>query len=442
MEQYTLVVGMGKTGISCIRYLTQKGILVCAADSRNNPPGLQEVKKYLPEAHCFTGAFSEPVFAKAKEIIMSPGISKNTPLIHAMKQNGASVIGDIELFSQQAKAPVVAITGSNGKSTVTTLLGLMAEQSGLNVRVGGNIGIPALDILDEQAQLYILELSSFQLETTDSLCPQAAVVLNLSTDHMDRYPQFDDYVAAKAKIYQQCKHKIINFDDPIVMAMADENETGFTLLNKPANGIFGIRVNHHKDWICCGQDAWLPADALKIKGQHNLSNALAALALGQSIALEKAAMITALIQFPGLAHRTEWVAQDQGITWYNDSKATNVGACIAALKGLSGKSILIAGGEGKGADFKPLTQAIDEHARAVVLFGKDAKQIHQVISSGMNTVLADDLADAVTKASHLARIGDNILLSPACASFDLFDNFEHRGDVFKSLVKKMINNHD
>ncbi len=441
----TLIVGLGKTGVSCARYLRAQGAWVAVTDSRPNPPGLEQLRRDFPEVAVFTGGFDPAAFAAADQLVVSPGVPVAEPLIQQTLARGVPVIGDVELFARAARAPVCAITGSNGKSTVTTLLGLMARLAGRQVRVGGNLGEPVLDLLDDQADLYVLELSSFQLETTPGLCARAAVVLNVSPDHMDRYPDLAAYGAAKARIYDRAKVAVINRDDAQVTAMAraPERELGFTL-GIPAAGDYGILAIDGAPWLCRGTELLLPAAEVLIPGRHNLANALAALALAEACDLPIEPCRDALRTFPGLEHRSQLVADRAGVRWYDDSKGTNPGATVAALDGLvspddAGRVVLIAGGDGKGADFAPLGPAAARAARAVVLIGRDAPLIEAVLKGlepPVPLVWAADMSDAVQQAGSLAQPGDAVLLSPACASFDMFDNYEHRGRVFADAVRR------
>ncbi len=443
LRSKTLIVGLGKTGLSCARFFAARGIPAAVIDSREDPPGLESLRSELPDTALFLGRFDPVVFEEAEQLVVSPGVSLKEPLIQQALARGIPVIGDVELFATQAPAPVVAITGSNGKSTVTSLLGEMAQQAGLRVKVGGNLGEPALDLLDEDAQLYVLELSSFQLETTRSLCPAAAVVLNLTPDHMDRYDDVGAYGAAKAVIYQGAHKRIFNLDDAAVMAMRQGGgDDLFFTLGEPETGCFGLRRYEGAVWICQGEQKLMPAADLPVPGSHNRANALAALALGSAIGLRMEGMLAALRRFHGLPHRTQFVAEHQGVRWYNDSKGTNVGACVAALEGLDseteGKTVLIAGGECKGADFAPLVPVVACAVRAVVLIGRDAPSLERVLTGIVPLYHAEDMDEAVQAAAQQARPGDRVLLSPACASFDMFDNYEDRGRCFMDAVTRFI----
>jgi len=436
-----LVVGLGKTGVSCARYLARRGWAVAITDTRVEPPGLAAIRSELPDIALFLGGFEPSAFAAAELVVVSPGVSVDQPPIREARARGAQVLGDIELFAREAQAPVAAITGSNGKSTTTLLLGEMARIAGRRVAVGGNLGEPALDLLDPAVEFYVLELSSFQLETTDSLAPAVAAVLNLSADHLDRYPDLAAYAAAKARILRAADVAIINRDDPLVAAMPGGHERrGFTL-GTPAEGDFGLRRVDGALWLCRGRTALVPAAELRIPGRHNLANALAALAMGDALGLPLAAMREALRSFTGLPHRTQLVREIGGVRYYDDSKGTNVGATAAALEGLAdgsaARTVLIAGGDGKGQDFAPLGPLLLRTARCVVLLGRDAPLIEAALDPATPRVRARDMAEAVQRAAGQAQPGDRVLLSPACASFDMFRDYVHRGEVFAEAVRRL-----
>ncbi|MCK4833561.1 MAG: UDP-N-acetylmuramoyl-L-alanine--D-glutamate ligase [Gammaproteobacteria bacterium] len=438
---YTLVVGLGKTGLSVVRYLRSIGEAVIVVDSRDIPPALNVLKNEYSDVVLHTGSFDVSLFVNARRIIVSPGVALTEPALVAARENNIEIIGDIDLFAHEVKAPVVGITGSNGKSTVTTLLALMASQAGLSAVASGNIGTPVLDSLDDDIGLYVLELSSFQLETLQRLPMKAAVVLNISADHLDRYDNLAAYAMSKQVIYENAEVLVLNKDDTLASQVNDSTDRSasrqlrFTL-GMPAENEFGLCGDNDAS-LCFGQQKLLAVDELKIKGRHNLQNALAALALGHAIGLSMQDMLDALKQFKGLRHRTQFVAQIDGVNWINDSKATNVGAAIAALVGLPGKHVLIAGGIAKGADFSELTEVVKQKCRAVILLGKDAEIIQSVMPEGIPVERVADMGSAVAAATTLAQPGDNVLLAPACASFDMFDDFEHRGDVFIQAVEAL-----
>ncbi|NCA68546.1 MAG: UDP-N-acetylmuramoyl-L-alanine--D-glutamate ligase [Sphingobacteriia bacterium] len=439
-----LIVGLGKTGLSCARHLRAHGEPVVVIDSRARPPGLDVLRAELPDVEVRVGGFDPACFMVAERLILSPGVALAEPCIQAAVARGCEVIGDVELFAHAARAPVCAITGSNGKSTVTTLVGQMVEAAGERVAVGGNLGEPALALLDAAVERYVIELSSFQLETTLTLHADVAAVLNLSPDHLDRYPTLDDYAQAKGRIYRGARVAVVNRDDPIVVGLAREATgrlIGFTL-DEPRVGDFGLREHAGQTWICWGDAPLMPAGAVRIPGRHNLANALAALAIVAAAGLPMASSTAVLRRFAGLPHRSELIVEHDGIRWYDDSKGTNPGATVAALDGLvppgsPGRAVLIAGGDGKGADFMPLLPAVRRAARAVVLIGRDAAQIARVLSGQVTLVHASSMREAVIQAAALAQPGDSVLLSPACASFDMFEGFEQRGRVFAEAVREL-----
>ena len=436
MHAYTLVVGLGMTGLSVVRHLHKLGESMIVVDSRDIPPAMNEFKQAFADVPLYTGKFNSKLFVNAQRIVVSPGVPLSDPVLQQARESGVEITGDIDLFAHEVDAPVVAITGSNGKSTVTSLLVMMAKKAGMNAVAGGNIGLPVLDLLNEPKELYVLELSSFQLETLQRLPMKAAVVLNVSPDHMDRYADVNAYAMSKQAIYAHASHAVVNRDDAFVSKMLNHQHdvTGFTL-NQPSAGEFGICEQDGEQYLCVGDELLIATAALKIRGQHNYANALAALALGAGIGLPMQAMIEALEEFPGLEHRTQWVAEINGVNWYNDSKGTNVGATLAAIEGLPGKHVLIAGGQGKGADFAPLRDIAVQRLRAAVLIGDDADKLAEAFEPVVPVKFAGDMGEAVAVAAELARQGDNVLLSPACASFDMFRGFADRGEVFIDAVQ-------
>lgn len=437
-----LVVGLGKTGLSCARFFSRNGESVAVTDSRDQPPALEALNDELPDVAVFVGGFRPEIFEAADQLIVSPGISLKEPLLQQAAERNVEIVGDIEIFAREAAAPIIVITGSNGKSTVTTLLGVMAKQAGIKAVMGGNLGKPALDLLDDQVELYILELSSFQLETTESLYAVASVVLNISPDHLDRYDGIEDYAATKAKIYRGSEIGVINRDDPIVCAMSGTatEEVGFTLM-EPTGSDFGLRRDEQGIWLSKGEEKLMLTTDMKLPGSHNHANALAALALGEAISLPLPGMLEVLRHFAGLPHRTQFVAQVNGVDWYNDSKGTNTGATLSALHGLdrqdASRTVLIAGGVAKGADFTELSSAVSETTKAVVLIGEATELLEECLSSCAPIYRAASMDEAVTVAAELAKTGDRVLLSPACASFDMFDNYQQRGDVFIAAVERL-----
>ncbi|HRD66590.1 MAG TPA: UDP-N-acetylmuramoyl-L-alanine--D-glutamate ligase [Candidatus Competibacter sp.] len=447
LDGTTLVVGLGKSGLSTVRALAALGATVAVTDSRCDPPGLAALRAEFPRIPCYLGGFDPVPFAGAARLLVSPGVAVATPAVAEAMARGVPVWGDIELLARLIRTPVAAITGSNGKSTVTTLLGEMVERAGLRAAVGGNLGAPALDFwLAEQRDaeaakaldLYVLELSSFQLETTHSLNARVATVLNISPDHMDRYESLGDYVAAKRRIFQGNGTMVVNADDPVVAAMIEpEREVLRFTLGEPGEDEFGLHRANGETWLAHGRERWIAATELKISGDHNLANALAALAMGYVLGLRREAMLAALREFVGLAHRTALVLEHDGVRWFDDSKGTNVGATVAAVRGLPGQIVLIAGGDGKGQDFSPLRAALAGKARGVVLIGRDAPLIAAALGDSVPTQSATDMDQAVARAVQWARAGDNVLLSPACASFDMFSGYEERGAVFAAAVRRL-----
>ena len=438
-DRRTLVVGLGKTGLSCVRYLCEKGRDVAVADSRLSPPGLDDLRAEWPDLPVYLGEFDADLFAGFNELVVSPGISVAEPAIRVAADKGAVIRGDIDLFSEVADAPIIAITGSNGKTTVTTLVGEMARAAGRRVEVGGNIGTPALELLGRGADLYVLELSSFQLETTRELNALAATVLNVSDDHMDRYPDKMAYFQAKQRIFNGCQNAVVNLDDALSTPMARDNLRflcfGFHRVNPDT---FSTRDDDEGTWITFGFDNLLLAEELGLMGQHNISNVMAALALGHAAGLPMDVMLETAKRFKGLPHRCEFVRRVSDVDYINDSKGTNVGATAAAIESLvpaGGKIVLIAGGEGKGADFSLLAEPVATHCRAVVLIGADAGIIATALGNRVETVNAADIAGAVHTARKLAQPGDRVLLSPACASFDMFRDYGDRGDRFRQQVE-------
>ena len=441
-DRRTLVVGLGKTGLSCVRYLSAQGRDIAVADSREAPPGLDDLRTGWPDIPVYLGQFDQELFAGFNELVVSPGINIAEPAIARAAEQGARIRGDIDLFAEAADAPVVAITGSNGKTTVTTLLGEMARAAGRRVEVGGNIGTPALDLLGRGADLYVLELSSFQLETTAELNALAATVLNVSDDHLDRYPDKLTYFQAKQRIFHGCQNAIVNLDDALSTPMARDNLRficfGFHRVNPQT---FSTREDDQGLWLTFGFDNILNASELKLMGRHNLSNVMAALALGQAAGLSMESMQKAAREFNGLPHRCEFVRRVNGVDYINDSKGTNVGATVAAIESLAldgdGQIVLIAGGEGKGAEFSTLAGPIITGCRAVVLIGTDADRIAETLGSDPPVYRAASLAEAVKRSEELALEGDRVLFSPACASFDMFRDYIDRGDQFRTLVQSL-----
>ncbi len=434
-----IIVGLGKTGLSCARFLARRNIAFQVVDSRLQPPGLAALRIEFPDVQVTLGPFPSELFHRAEQLIVSPGVSLREPAIRRALQAGVPVGGDIDLFVRHVGVPVVAVTGSNGKSTVTTLLGEMARNQGRRTGVGGNLGTPVLELLERgEQELYILELSSFQLETTHALNAMVAVVLNISSDHMDRYADLQEYAEAKRRIFRGDGVIGLNRDDPRVVAMgiSGRRTVGFTLM-EPTGSDYGLRKRSGVTWLARGKELLMEERGLGIRGRFNTANALAALAVGEAMGLTISPMLDTLHHYRGLEHRCQWVAAHAGVDWYNDSKGTNVGASLAAIRGLEckGKLILIAGGEGKGADFSPLRTVVQERVRSMVLIGRDGPLIAQAIGGEVPALFASTMEDAVCQARDLAHPGDAVLLSPACASFDMFSDYQVRGEIFIAAVR-------
>lgn len=432
-----IVVGLGRTGFSCARYLQSRGLDFAVTDSRPSPPESAALDQLAPDVDVRFGVFDEALLDGASQVIASPGVSLREPFLMNAAARGIPIIGDIELFVREAKAPIAAVTGTNGKSTVTTLVGLMANAAGRRAIAGGNLGRPALDLLDDPVpELYVLELSSFQLETTLSLRAAAAAVLNVTPDHMDRYQTIEEYAAAKARIFQHCDTAIVNMDDIAVRTMHYQSSRvlGFSLHADPAADYY---VHSQGDDVILmrARERLIAMSELKIAGLHNAANALASLAMCEALELSRPACLQALRDFPGLPHRSQWVADVNGVRFVDDSKGTNVGATLAAVAGMPGSLVLIAGGQGKGQDFKPLAQAFRGKVRHVVLLGQDANQLDAALQGVATTQFAKDMNEAVQLAASAARSGETVLLSPACASLDMFRDYSHRGDVFAAAVR-------
>ena len=425
-----VVVGLGITGLSVVKHLrkNQPQLVVKVIDTRVNPPGAER----LPEGvQLHSGGWNTDWLSDADLIVTNPGIALATPEIQAVLAKGTTVVGDIELFAWAVQKPVIAITGSNGKSTVTDLTGVMAKAAGLDVGVGGNIGVPALDLLEHDADLYVLELSSFQLETTSSLKLKAAAFLNLSEDHMDRYQGMSDYRQAKLRIFNHAALAVVNRDDQETFPDAEMPLVTFGSDNQD----FGLEVDGNRTWLLDHGQRVVASDELKLVGKHNLSNALVALALLKAADVNYHKALNALKNYTGLTHRCQVVADNQGVKWVNDSKATNIASTMAALSGLesTGKLYLLVGGVGKGADFSPLKPIFATLNLQLCCFGADGDDFMPLHESAIRF---DTMEDVIQQVSSQLKPGDMVMLSPACASFDQFDNFMARGDVFAALAQK------
>ncbi|MDG6345944.1 UDP-N-acetylmuramoyl-L-alanine--D-glutamate ligase [Glaesserella parasuis] len=421
------IIGLGTTGLSCVEFFADKQAQVRVIDTRANPAGADKLSKDIP---LHTGSLNLEWLLSSDLIVISPGLALATPEIQQAIQAGVEVVGDIELFCREAEAPIIAITGSNGKSTVTTLTTEMAKQAGIKVGMGGNIGVPALSLLKSDYELYVLELSSFQLETTYSLKAKAATILNISEDHMDRYDSIEDYRQAKLKIYYNAENVIVNGEDPQTF---------------PEQAVRSLKKFAEKDaeYTACngelysGDEAVIAINELKITGRHNVMNALASMALAEAAGVARTGIVKALQSYSGLDHRFQLVPTNDGIRWINDSKATNVGSTVAALNGLQveGTLYLLLGGDGKDADFSELKPFINQPNTVCYCFGKDGAELATLTQ---NSVLVETMAQAVAQIRLLLKSGDMVLLSPACASLDQFKNFEERGRQFAALAQGVI----
>lgn len=436
-QQNYLIAGLGKTGWSCVRFLRALGANVMVTDTRSKPPLADELTRRYPDVPTAFGGLDQKLLKQAEVVVASPGLPLSDAFFEAARRRELPIMGDIELFARVAGRPVAAITGSNGKSTVTQLVADMARAAGRRAAAGGNLGTPALDLLEDDVDLYVLELSSFQLELTEALSPSVGVVLNVSADHMDRHGTLERYAALKARVYEGAGAAVINGDDPLVRVMGLDvpRRVLFSAAGPASESDYGLSEHKGQTWLMRGGERLVAASELQLKGEHNLMNALAALAVGECLGLERAGMLAALRVFAGLAHRCQQVGEYRGVMYYNDSKATNVGACQASLEGLPGPIVWIAGGQAKDADFTPLAEVVRRKVRAAVLIGQDAQRIARDLGGATAVHFADSLEEAVIKATGLAQAGDTVLLSPACSSFDMFSGFEERGKCFESAVR-------
>jgi len=440
-SQLTVVIGLGMTGLSVARFLRKSNQRFVMMDSREAPPNIKIFKQEFGEIDVYLGELDKALLRRASEVVISPGVSLRTPALKEIIASGVSVVGDVELFARAVTKPVIAITGSNAKSTVTTLVGEMAATCGLSVAVGGNVGVPVLDLLDRQnIDIFVLELSSFQLESTSSLKPIAATILNVSHDHMDRYESIAEYHQAKQRIYRHAQTVVINRQDALTHPPLSKEAKVISFGNDSSDmKSFGFTQQGNAVYLGYQFKPLVAVESLTIKGRHNHLNALAALALGVAAGFEMQCMLAALLSYKGLPHRCEYIATLNGAMYINDSKATNVGATLAALEGFAEEKniILLAGGESKGADFSPLLTVATRSVKLTILIGRDADKLYSVLSDSVNCLYQNSLVSAVQKAMQHAENGDVILLSPACASFDMFTDFEDRGRQFIHAVKAL-----
>ena len=442
-RDFKVIVGLGYTGLSCARFLGRQGIDFAVTDNREQPPQKDVFLREFPHIPLVTGQFCGTLLESATEIILSPGVSLQEPAIARQVAQHKSVVGDIELLARMIKKPLLGITGSNGKTTVTTLLGLMLQEAGLSGCVCGNIGKPVLDCVESSGiDYYVVELSSFQLETTTSLAPAVATVLNVTPDHMDRYSTYADYLRAKQRIYAHCQHPVINADEPAIWRDLTWSQPPITFgLNEKNTADFSVQKRRNRTYLTYQHEPLMATDELTLNASHHWKNALAALAMGQAIALPMEKMLNVLRHFQGLPHRCQWVRRYREVDWYNDSKGTNIGATQEALISLGrasrGKIVLIAGGLSKGADFSDLKQPVAAYVRHIILIGRDAPILEATFKGITAMTHVSSLEKAVDLAAQLAEFNDTVLFSPACASFDMFNNFEHRGEVFMKAVKAL-----
>ena len=437
--KHSLIVGLGATGLAVARYLAARGERVRVVDSRDDPPGLRELRAAVPGVDVSLRSLDERWLDGASRVLLSPGLPYDLPLAVEARRRGLAVIGDIELFALAVRAPVIAVTGSNGKSTVTTLASKLLESQGLRAPAGGNLGPPALDLLTgAEADAYVLEISSFQMETTDSLAPLAATVLNVSADHLDRHGTLELYAELKEKLLQAAEYAVVNADDPLVAAMGARHArvVAFSVKQELAHGYSLVERNGER-WLARDRQPLLRAAELKIRGSHNEANALAALALTAELTTNLDAALDALRTFAGLPHRCQRVAERGGVTFIDDSKGTNVGATLAALRGFAGPLVLIAGGLSKGQDLSPLAAGARGKLRAAVLIGAATVELERVLAPVCETVRATSMDDAVARAAKLAQSGDTVLLSPACASQDMFRDYRERGEQFARAAQEL-----
>ena len=428
-----LVLGLGDTGLSIANFLATNSLDFKIADSRSTPPNLVLYNSQIKHPAPILGEWSKDLLVDVDEVIISPGIAQTEDIVIWAREKNIDVISDIELFSRYAKAPVIGITGSNGKSTVTQLLGEMLSNCNKNVAIGGNIGKPALDILNDDIEYYVLELSSYQLDYTSNLDLYSGVVLNITPDHLDRYVSFEHYTDSKLSLYKYCENFVVNLDEKLIPKKESAKHFG---IDMPKNeNDFGTVTCHGSCYILKGDDVLMGVDEMQLIGEHNVANMLAGLTLGDQLGLDISKMIEVVKNFKGLHHRLEWIRNNQGIHYYNDSKATNSISTITALKAIIRKHeniVLIAGGIAKNEDYSNMFDLIDRDVSSVVLIGDASDDFESGITKAQ-TIRADNMKEAVTLATDMLNDGV-VLFSPGCASFDMYDNFEHRGDEFKHCV--------
>ena len=446
-NRISVIVGLGSTGLSCAKYFASKGKPYKVVDNRDDPPGLSALIEQFPATEYEVGGFFLDTFKNARELVVSPGINLNTSEIVAARRAGVPVTGDIDIFSKLVSTPIIGITGSNGKSTVVSILAEILKKAGKKYGLGGNLDganfKPALDLLGEgKKDFYVLELSSFQLETTEKLSAEVAAILNLSPDHMDRYETLEEYHRAKLRVFNGCKQILINRDDDYSYP---QKKLGLPVwdygFSRPGVNGLGLLEEDGDQYLAFQFEKLVSVNELKVFGQHNIKNVLAAAGLAMALGIDMKYIRAAIKEYEGLPHRCQWVANIRGVEFYNDSKGTNVGATMAAVEGLgqiiNGHILLIAGGISKGADFRPLVPMINRWGKEVILIGQDAVEMAANFDNDIQTYFANDMQDAVSVALEHATPGDAVLLSPACASFDMFQNFQERGQTFIQSVGRL-----
>ena len=431
LTKHYLVLGVGITGASVVRFLQAQGVRFRVADSRVEHSSVAELQAEYAELDIVLGEFDEQLLEGIDVLVINPGLSQQLPVVQVAIARGIEVVGDIELFALEVQCPVVAVTGTNGKSTVVSMLQTMGDCSERTMLCGGNIGEPALNLIGQNADVVVLELSSYQLETTRHLRPTVACVLNVSEDHMDRYAGLDDYATVKQNIYRNAATAVWLKGDELARPFSRELPAIAISADQPATGGYGVSGH----WLCWGEEQLFDFRQLGAPGRHNELNACFAWAMGAQIGLSAASMSAGLIAFKGLEHRTELVAEIDGVKFFNDSKGTNVGATLVALQSMPSKVVLLAGGDGKSQDFRPLLPALQQCARAVITYGADGDQVADVARGSLPVFSVDSLEAAVVLGREKAMVGDCVLLSPACASFDMFKSYQDRGRAFVSCVE-------
>jgi UDP-N-acetylmuramoylalanine--D-glutamate ligase len=438
-DDYVLVVGLGESGLAAARYLSALGEQVLVIDSRRNPPGIEALRNSNPEISVQPETLDSKWLARATRVVLSPGLSVNLPLVAEAAARGLAIDSEIEIFARAATAPVIAITGSNGKSTVTSLVAALLKAQGFDAPAGGNLGPPALELLEHaSADAYVIEVSSFQLETTRSLKPRAAALLNISADHIDRHGSLARYAALKGSLLANAETAVVNWDDPLVRELAPRREETIPFsVRQPLSHGWSVVEQANGRWLARDLEPLLASSMLSLAGETGEANALAGLALTMSLGGNLKLAISALPAFRGLPHRLMLVAERQGVRYIDDSKATNVGAAVAALTGSNVPTVLIAGGQSKGADFASLAGVVAGRVRAAVLLGEAAEQLAATLKGHTQTLIVADMPAAVEAAAALAAPGDRVLLSPACASQDMFIDYKDRGNAFAAAVRSL-----